>query len=90
VTALVIAPAGVLMGMFFPSGLRSVGELAPGFIPWAWGINGCMSVYGSVVAILTAMVYGFHVTLAVGAAVYACGFVAARGFSREQTAGPHS
>jgi predicted O-methyltransferase YrrM len=90
VTALVIAPPGVLMGMFFPSGLRSVGELAPGFIPWAWGINGCMSVYGSVVAILAAMVYGFNVALTVGAAVYACGFVAARGFSREQTAGPHS
>jgi hypothetical protein len=90
VIALVMAPPGVLMGMFFPSGLRSVGGQASGFIPWAWGVNGCMSVYGSVMAILVAMVYGFNVALAVGAAVYACGFLAARGFSRQQPAGPRS
>ena len=84
VMVLVMAPLGVLMGMFFPSGLCSVGEKASGFIPWAWGINGCMSVYGSVVAILAAMVYGFNVALTMGAAVYACGFLAARRFSREE------
>ncbi|HEX2276439.1 MAG TPA: class I SAM-dependent methyltransferase [Candidatus Tectomicrobia bacterium] len=89
VIVLVMAPPGVLMGMFFPSGLRSVGEQSSGFIPWAWGINGCMSVYGSVVAILAAMVYGFTVALTAGAAVYACGFLAARGFSREPPTGPH-
>jgi hypothetical protein len=81
VTVLVLAPLGVLMGMFFPSGLRSVGEEAAGFIPWAWGINGCLSVYGSVVAILAAMVYGFTATLALGAAAYAGAFLAARWFS---------
>jgi predicted membrane-bound spermidine synthase len=84
VMVLVMAPLGILMGMFFPSGLCSVGEKASGFIPWAWGINGCMSVYGSVVAILAAMVYGFNVALTMGAAVYACGFLAARRFSRDE------
>jgi hypothetical protein len=66
-----------------------VGEKASGFIPWAWGINGCMSVYGSVVAILAAMVYGFNVVLTLGAAVYAFGFLAARWFSREEMAWQH-
>ena len=83
-TVLTLAPLGVLMGMFFPAGLRAVGREASGFIPWAWGINGCTSVYGSVVAILTAMVFSFNTTVALGAAVYACGFLAARSFSRDQ------
>jgi hypothetical protein len=89
VIVLAMAPPGILMGMFFPSGLCSVGEKASGFIPWAWGINGCMSVYGSVVAILAAMVYGFNVVLTLGAAVYAFGFLAARWFSREEMAWQH-
>lgn len=66
VTVLVLAPLGLLMGMFFPTGLRAVGEEAAGFISWAWGINGCTSVYGSVVAILVAMAFSFNVTLAIG------------------------
>src|SRR5262249_41354641 len=78
VTVVVLAPLGVLMGMFFPSGLQSVGEEAADFVPWAWGINGCLSVYGSVVAILAAMVYGFTATLALGAVAYAGAFLAAR------------
>jgi hypothetical protein len=83
VIVMALAPLGVLMGTFFPTGLRSVGEQAASFVPWAWGINGCMSVYGSVVAILVAMVYSFNATLAVGAVVYAVGFLAARWFSEE-------
>jgi hypothetical protein len=83
VVVLALAPLGVLMGTFFPSGLRSVGQEAASFVPWAWGINGCLSVYGSVVAILVAMVYSFNVSLALGALVYAGGFLAARQFSRE-------
>src|SRR5262249_44830222 len=62
-------------------GLQSVGEEAADFVPWAWGINGCLSVYGSVVAILAAMVYGFTATLVLGAVAYAGAFLAARWFA---------
>jgi hypothetical protein len=79
----VLIPLGILMGTFFPTGLRAVGAAAGVYVPWAWGINGCASVYGCVAAILVAMVAGFNATLAVGAAVYAGGFVAAQWFSRE-------
>ncbi len=83
VTVLLLVPLGVFMGTFFPTGLRSVGKEGSAFIPWAWGINGCTSVYGSVVAILVAMAANFTATLAVGAAVYAVGFLFARRFSRD-------
>jgi len=44
-------------------------------VPWAWGINGCTSVYGSVIAILIAMAFAFNIALAIGAAIYESAFV---------------
>ena len=73
VTAL--TPLGFLMGFFFPAGIRAVGTRSRAFVPWAWGINGCTSVYGSVIAILIAMVFGFNIALAIGTAIYASAFV---------------
>jgi spermidine synthase len=70
-----LAPLGLLMGFFFPAGIRAVGTGSRAFVPWAWGINGCMSVYGSVIAILIAMVFGFNIAIAIGTAIYASAFV---------------
>jgi len=28
------------LGFFFPLGIRVVNRSSPGFLPWAWGING--------------------------------------------------
>jgi hypothetical protein len=81
-----IAPIGIVLGIFFPAALDELRARGPAFVPWAWGINGCLSVYGSVVAILVAMVYGFNVTLALGGLVYAGGFLAAHWFSRPSEA----
>ena len=39
-----IAPLGFCMGMPFPLGLTRVARLDPAFVPWAWGLNGCVSV----------------------------------------------
>ncbi|MFO0970403.1 MAG: hypothetical protein U0793_33060 [Gemmataceae bacterium] len=89
--ALVVAvnlPLGLLMGMFFPSGLQAVRRVAPGFVPWAWGINGCASVYGSILAILIAMLHGFNTVLLSGAIVYAVGLLAARLALRQEEAFP--
>jgi predicted membrane-bound spermidine synthase len=70
-----LAPLGLLMGFFFPAGIRAVGTVSPAFVPWAWGINGCTSVYGSVLAILIAMVFGFNTAIAIGTAIYASAFL---------------
>jgi hypothetical protein len=84
----VTLPMGLLMGMLFPAGLQAVRDISPGFVPWAWGINGCASVYGSIVAILIAIVYGFSAALSVGIAAYAIGFAVLRlGALRRQSAG---
>ncbi len=53
--------------MPFPAGLRHAGAVAPGVIPWAWGLNAVASVVGSVAAMVLATAIGFSgVLLAAG------------------------
>ena len=73
-SAAVLAPLGLAMGMPFPSGLRalaaSVGAAGENTIEWAWAMNAAASVLGSVLAIVIAIHYGLAVTLACGAGAY--------------------
>jgi len=67
---LLVAPVGGLMGLPFPAGIRSLGRLAPGFIPWAWAVNGCASVVASILATMLAVSYGFSLVLWLAAGLY--------------------
>jgi hypothetical protein len=69
-TVVVLAPLGVLMGTPFPGGLAWLGRQAPGLVPWAWAVNGCMSVLASVLAALIALSVGFSWVLVGAAAAY--------------------
>jgi len=59
------------MGMPFPSGLRRVANQVPTLTPWAWGVNGCASVVGVVLAMVLAVSLGFRAVLLVAFAAYA-------------------
>ena len=65
-----IAPAGVLMGMPLPAGVRLLSTDHAELVPWAWGMNGALSVIGATLAVFIAMNWGFSVTLLTGAAAY--------------------
>ncbi|MDJ0665351.1 MAG: hypothetical protein QNJ75_12435, partial [Acidimicrobiia bacterium] len=69
--ALAIIPLGLAMGVMFPHGIAFLETRAPHLIPWAWGINGTLSVVSAVAAALLALAFGFTTVLAVGAAAYA-------------------
>lgn len=69
-TALLIAPLGILMGMPFPVALASLAAHAPGLIPWAWGINGCGSVISSMLATLLAIHFGFKTVIVAAVFLY--------------------
>ncbi len=71
---LLLAPLGLLLGMFFPIGIRSIGD--PRFVAWAWGINGLTSVVGTVLAIVLAMNYGFNGVLLCALVIYGVGSTA--------------
>ena len=45
-------PLGFFMGMAFPIGMKKASQRAVSLTPWLWGINGAMSVYASVLAIV--------------------------------------
>jgi hypothetical protein len=73
-------PAGMLMGVPLPAGVRLLSGTHPQLIPWAWGINGALSVVGATLAVFIAMNWGFSVTLLWGAALYLGAAVLTRSF----------
>ena len=64
-------PAGMLMGMPLPAGMRLLSARQSQLVPWAWGMNGALSVLGATLAVFIAMNWGFSVTLLCGSALYA-------------------
>jgi hypothetical protein len=65
-----MAPAGVLMGIPLPAGVRLLSAAHAELVPWAWGMNGALSVVGATLAVFVAMNWGFSATLLTGAAAY--------------------
>lgn len=71
-----LAPLGLLMGMPFPLGIRLVTRTNPPLVPWAWGVNGCASVLGSILAVMLAQSIGFALVMVLAVAVYLVGLAA--------------
>ena len=65
-----IAPAGILMGFGFPTGMRLIAAVDRRPTPWFWGVNGAMGVLGSIFAVIISMAWGIGVTMTVGALCY--------------------
>jgi len=65
-----VAPAAFCLGIPFPTGLSSLSESRPGLLPWAWGMNGALSVTGAVAARLISISTGYTVVLVVVVALY--------------------
>ncbi len=78
ITVLIIAPLGLIMGTLLPMGVQGAGDRFGAIVPWAWGLNGATSVFGSVLALAIAMNVGFKVTLVIGIGCYLIGWVAVR------------
>ncbi len=55
ISIVIVLPASIAMGMPFPMGLGLLGKLRPALIPWAWGINGCLSVVGALASPLISL-----------------------------------
>lgn len=67
---LLTSPIGFLMGMPFPLGIRLLSEKRRGNIPWAWGVNGFLSVISAALATIIATELGFRWVMALAAAAY--------------------
>jgi hypothetical protein len=78
VSVALIAPAGFLMGMPFPSGLARLEAWHKPSVRWAWSLNAAASVLGSAAAIFLALYLGLRVTLLIGGALYLCALMVSR------------
>jgi hypothetical protein len=77
-----VAPLGVVLGMAFPLGLRELQARAPNQVPWAWGINGCVSVATPAGAMLLGLEAGVSAMFAAAALAYGLALLAAWGAQR--------
>ena len=65
-----IAPLAFFMGMPFPLGLSRVWAQDHALVPWAWGVNGCASVLGAMLAVLIDMTVGFSPVVLAASLLY--------------------
>lgn len=71
ISILLIAPGAFFLGMPFPNGLDALNEKRPLLLPWAWGMNGGLSVTGTALAQIISVSLGFPVLLVLVILVYA-------------------
>jgi hypothetical protein len=71
-TVLMIAPAGFVMGIPFPTALRLLEQRHAPSVRWAWSLNAAASVLGSVGALVLALYLGLVETMLIGGGLYLC------------------
>jgi hypothetical protein len=76
ITIALLAPLGMVLGMFFPIGIGIVAGVSRQFVPWAWGINGCATVVGTILAVIVAITWDFRGVTLLALAIYATGVAA--------------
>jgi predicted membrane-bound spermidine synthase len=69
-TIATVAPLGFVMGMPLPLGMRLMERASPKGLAWAWGVNGSLSVMGTVLAMTTSVYVGITSTMLTGALAY--------------------
>ena len=65
-----LAPLAFCMGVPFPTVMQSLAERQEPMLPWAWGINGCASVVGALLASLLAVHAGFRWVVVAAVVLY--------------------
>ncbi len=70
-----LMPLGLIMGMPFPLVIRMLPARASGIVPWAWALNGWMSVVASLATVLISRTWGYSnaFVFALGAYLLALG-----------------
>ena len=71
VSMITIFPLGFFLGIPFPAAIQMLNhDNLNKYIPWMYGINGTMTVLGSVTAVIISMIYGFTQAFIIGLGFY--------------------
>ncbi|MDD5218829.1 MAG: hypothetical protein PHS88_12130, partial [Candidatus Omnitrophica bacterium] len=68
---MMIAPLGILMGLFFPTGMTLVRKVADSDTPWFWALNGIFGVLCSALAVFFSIYFGISTNYYLGGICYA-------------------
>ena len=71
-------PAGLVMGMAFPLGMKLAASRAAALTPWLWGLNGAASVLASVVSVWIALTWSISAAFWTGWIAYVVALLAFR------------
>ena len=73
---LLLCPAGLMMGMAFPLGMKLASARARELTPWLWGLNGAASVLASVLGVVIALTWSISTAFWAGWLCYVIAFCA--------------
>jgi hypothetical protein len=79
----ILAPISILLGVPFAYGIRLLNRFNPTIIPWAWAVNACATVVGSILTIILSMNFGFNAVLIGAILIYFVTFFSVRTFLGE-------
>jgi hypothetical protein len=82
---LFLLPLGLFLGVPFPTGVKRLGKRDPSLIPWAWAINGCLSVLAPLLVMMMAMTTGFKVVFWAGSGAYLLAFLTSFSLPRQSS-----
>ncbi len=74
-SVLLLLPLGLALGTGFPTGIRALEVNCKPLVPWAWAVNGFMSVMASVLCIVLSQEIGFTKVFWIAAGIYTIGFL---------------
>lgn len=81
----VIFPLGLLLGLFFPTGMRMAKSIVAEETPWYWALNGIFGVFCSALAVFISIYLGISINFYIAAFCYGMVLFAQIGFQRLKT-----
>jgi hypothetical protein len=70
VSILLIFPMGIILGVFFPTGMKLVQKLVSDETPWYWALNGICGVLCSALAVFISIYIGISVNFYIASVCY--------------------
>lgn len=70
ITVFLTTIVGTPLGVFFPFGIKKIGDKEKRFIGWAWGANGFATVLGSVLTVIISINFNFSLVLLISSFIY--------------------
>jgi hypothetical protein len=90
VSVAIISPLGLLLGLFFPTGMGLAKSAHPADTPWYWALNGILGVLCSVLAVFISIYLAVSVNFYIAAVCYAAALIPLEQLRRQASRAPYA